>query len=97
MQQPEYSVQLKINGQAIKRVIIDQHYQVKHSDLSDFLILALVKQLNGQDFQIEMTKGEFNYFRAEPVIFNHKPYRLIFLLCTTDDFLGVVNAFRIKG
>jgi len=26
---------------------------------------------------------------------NEKPYRVIMVLCVSDDFLGVVNAFRV--
>ena len=78
-------------------MIIDEHYKARHSDLNDALILELVKQLDGQNFPIEATRGEFQYFRVEPVFLNEKPYRLILLLCLTDDFLGVVNAFRVEG
>ncbi len=31
----------------------------------------------------------------EWVLWKEKPYRLILVLCLTDDFLGVVNAFRV--
>mgnify|MGYP007080382053 CR=1 FL=1 len=95
MDRPEYSLQLTINSKLVRRVIIDQHFRMKHSEMTDELVLDLVKQLDGQEFPIEMTKGEFEYFRAEPVFHDEKPYRLILLLCIGDDFLGVVNAFRV--
>jgi len=95
MDRPEYPLQLGINGRTLNRVIIDQHYRLQHPEVTDQLILDLVKQLNGQDFPIERIQGEFEYFRAEPVFYNEKPYRLILLLCMGDDCLGVVNAFRV--
>lgn len=95
MGRPEYPLKLVINEQPINRVIIDQHYKEKHAYLNDMAIMEMVKQLNGQNFPVEETHGEFQYFRVEPVYHEGRPYRLILLLCITDDFLGVVNAFRV--
>ncbi|MCB0350104.1 MAG: hypothetical protein KDD38_02900 [Bdellovibrionales bacterium] len=92
----EYSLNIRINGRELSRIFIDQHYKVKHLDVTDEIILSLVKQLDGRDFDIEDEDDEFQYFRVEPVYFEAAPYRLILLLCITDNFLGVVNAFRIK-
>lgn len=95
MDRPEYKLRLRINERMVYRVLIDQHYQEKHSDLNDQTILELVKKLDGQSFPVEMIRGEFEYFRAEPVMLNQKPYRVVMVLCISDDFLGVVNAFRV--
>lgn len=48
-------------------------------------------------YDAEAVRGDFEYFRVEPLEINAKPHRLIFLLCIGDDFLGVVNAFRVQG
>ncbi|MBI5636759.1 MAG: hypothetical protein HZA03_02180 [Nitrospinae bacterium] len=95
MKRPEYPLKLVINEKQIDRVIIDQHYREKHAYLNDRTIMEMVGQLNGQNFPIEETHGAFQYFRVEPVYHDDKPHRLILLLCVADDFLGVVNAFRV--
>lgn len=92
----EYKLSLKINNFSISRVIIDQHYQENHSDMIDDLILRLVKELDGGNFPIEDQKGHFMYFKVEPVELDDKPYRVIFLLCQYEDYLGIINAFRVR-
>ena len=95
-ERPEYKLQLVVNRQDVNRVIIDQHYKIKHPDVTDEIILELVKELDGGSFPVEEIDGEFRYFRVEPVYHDDKPYRLVLLICITDDFLGVINAFRVK-
>jgi hypothetical protein len=90
-------MRLRINGQAIRRVIIDPHYKKKHPDMTDELILKLVKKLDGRRFDPDKESGPYQYFRAEPVIDGDKFFRVIFLLVQSEDFLGVINAFRVKA
>ena len=46
----EYSVNMKVNGLMINKVIIDPHYEEKHADtVNDEIILELVKTLNGSE------------------------------------------------
>lgn len=59
MKRPEYSLKLTINERKIARVIIDQHYKEKHGYLDDMMIMEMVRRLNGQNFPIEETHGEF--------------------------------------
>lgn len=92
----EYKFSLLINNISINKVIIDQHYKENHPEMSDELILKLVKELDGGNFPIEDEKGDFMYFKAEPVEIDDKPYRIIFLLCQYEDYLGVINAFRVR-
>jgi len=76
--------------------VIDQHYKEKHSEsITDAIILELVKELDGEIFPIEIERADFQYFTAEPVFRNEAPYRLILVLYVYDDYLGVVNAFRV--
>ena len=96
METKEYKLSLLINGRKLSRVIISQHYKVNHPEMSDPLILRLMSELNGQFFDVEEAKGDFEYFKAEPVVLEDKPYRVVFLLCVGEDFLGVVNAFRVR-
>ena len=48
---------LVISGRKINQIIIDPHYQEKHLDINDELILELVEQLNGKRFRPEVKKG----------------------------------------
>lgn len=93
---PEYQQSLTINGRSVKRVIIDQHYKTKHAELNDELILEMVAQLDGRNFPIDERRGNFEYFRVEPVTLQEKRFRLVLVLCVGEDYLGVVNAFRVR-
>lgn len=52
---------LVINGRPINEIIIDPHYEFKHPDIDDALILELVKSMNGQEFQPEERDGEWEF------------------------------------
>jgi len=92
----EYNLKLIINGRSLSRVIIDQYYRDKHIDVTDEIILGLIGEINGENYDIESENAGFQYFTVEPVFYKEKPYRLILLLCIYDDFLGVINAFRVQ-
>jgi hypothetical protein len=94
----EYKTSLKINGKNINSIIIDRHYRIKHKDtVDDGLILELVKKLDNGIFRIEKSNGDFQYFAVEPVYDDREnPYRLVLLLCASDDYIGVINAFRVR-
>jgi hypothetical protein len=93
----EYPLQLVFNGRTIRRVVISQHYRENHAEsMSDLLILELVKTLNGGNYPLDGEDDGFQYFTVEPVVYQEKPYRVILVLCMSDDFLGVVNAFRVN-
>lgn len=95
MTRPDYALKLVINGRRLNRVIVDQHYKKKHAlSINDQLILELVKELDGETFTIEEEHGEFQYFTVEPVMRDNKSYRLVLLICVSENYLGVVNAFR---
>ncbi len=97
-QRNEYPASLHINGRPLNRIIIDQHYRENHPDINDNLILDLVKEIDGGTYLIEREHDGFEYFRVEPVLLESKPYRLVIVMCIHDDYLGVVNAFRVtKG
>ncbi len=93
----EYQLLVEINGRKLTRVVIDQHYQENHSEsINDELILELVKSIDGEVFTVDSVRGDFQYFAAEPVFNETRPYRLVLLLCIHDDYLGVINAFRVN-
>jgi hypothetical protein len=91
----EYNLVIRINSHEIRRVIIDQHYKINHPDVTDEIILDLVKSLDGEDFPVQAERGEYQYFATEPVFRDQAPYRIVMVLCIFDDFLGVINAFRV--
>lgn len=93
---PEYPLDIVINNKKLSRVVIDQHYKINHPEMNDELIVELVRTQDGAILNIEEEKGDFQYFSIEPVEYEEKPYRLILLLCIHDDFVGVVNAFRVR-
>lgn len=92
----EYRLNLIINNRRLSRVIIDQHYKLGHPEMNDELILELVKTQNELALNVQEEKDGYQYFAVEPVEYKERPYRLILLLCTSDNFLGVINAFRVK-
>jgi|GEM_PF-930231 len=91
-----YPLDLNINGRLLRHLLISHQYRSKHPDMSDEIIVDLARTLDGQRFDIEAERDGFEYFKAEPVYRNDRPYRLVLVICATNDYLGVVNAFRVK-
>lgn len=83
----EYPLRIRLNGLILNQVIIDQHYKEKHPDVTDEIILELVKQLDKKTYTVEIEADGFQYFRVEPVFYNQAPYRLVLLLCVGEDYL----------
>ncbi len=83
-----------INGKSYSEVIIDSHYELKHSkEVNDELILSLVQRLNGKrELPVDVKDG-FNYY-VTIIDLGSKTYRLIWLLEDNAIYIGVVNAFR---
>lgn len=83
-----------MNDIKIVQVVIDSHYEEKHSaSMSDQLILDLVNDLDGR-FEVPETKdGRYSYF-ATLIELRKKQYRLIWLLEDHAIYIGIVNAYR---
>ena len=93
----EYTLPIQINERRLKRVIIDQHYLLDHAEsVNDVLILSLVKSIDGGTFRIDSEDYPFQYLVADPVFNMNQPYRLIMIVCLHDDYLEVINAFRVN-
>ncbi len=85
-----------VNGTKIVKVVIDSHYEKKHSDhITDALILKLVQKLDCRFEVPEVQSGGFSYF-VTLIEVGSKLYRLIRLLEEHAVYIGVVNAFRDK-
>ncbi|HXH29355.1 MAG TPA: hypothetical protein VNJ01_00960 [Bacteriovoracaceae bacterium] len=83
-----------VNGKIYSEVVIDPHYEEKHSEyITDELILDLVLCLNGR-FEIPVDAQDGYDYYATIIELNKKQYRLIWLLEENAVYVGVVNAFR---
>ncbi|CAG8824682.1 234_t:CDS:2 [Gigaspora margarita] len=89
-----YDCNYLINGRSIKRLIISNHYKQKHSKyMSDEKIIKFIADyLDGENFYNGEKKGPWEFFTLEPIFYENKKYKLIWLLNEEiTDFLGVVN------
>jgi hypothetical protein len=97
MNRREYPTKLTINGRRIVKVIIDPHYELKHSrSINDDLILELVQLLSGGNFEPDATDATFQYFVSDNLILKSKRYKLVWLLEKNAIYIGVINAHRRK-
>ncbi len=90
----EYFLSVKFNKRHFSRVVIDAHYEIKHPEINDDLVLEIIKLLNGAEVDAVGDAHGFQYF-AHELYYQQKPYRIVLTYCE-QDFLGVINAFRIK-
>jgi hypothetical protein len=95
-EQREFSLKVTVNGKRYDRVLIDSHYQERHHEsVHDFLVLRLVKMLEGAFFQPEsILPSGYEIFVNDGWVLNGVPYRLIWTTHPEKDYLGVINAFR---
>jgi len=90
----EYAIDIIFNEIAIRKVIIDTHFEKKHAEsINDQIIIQLVNLLDGQMVAPKEEKPPFSYF-GEELSLNGKRYRLIWLLEYDHIYIGVVNAYR---
>ena len=95
MRRREYFEKLLVNGVFISKIIIDPHYEDKHSEsINDEIILNLVRTLNGQKFDVVKEKFPYKYFVTDKIILDGKRYKLIWLLEEYQTYLSVINAYR---
>lgn len=90
----EYLMKMIFNKRSFNRIIIDSHYEEKHPEIDDELILEIIKLLDGKVIDVAHESDGFKYF-AHELYYLEKPYRIV-LTYTDEDFLGVINTFRVK-
>lgn len=67
---------LEVNGYQFSKVDISQHYKEKHSDITDELILELLKLfVDKKTFQPD--KLTTDYFVLEKILHKDKKYKLV--------------------
>jgi hypothetical protein len=89
-----YVVKMVVNGREINEVIIDPHYETKHSDIDDALILKFVQYLDEREFLPDEHDGEWEYFMLDRIKHQGKFYRLVWCMRDHLLFIGVINCFR---
>jgi hypothetical protein len=87
-------MRLLVNGRSIEEVVIDPHYEIKHPDIDDKLILEMVRCLDGKEFQPETRQGEWEFYVLDRIGYQGRQYRLVWCLRDASPFLGVINCFR---
>lgn len=91
----EYAVELVINGKKIEKVVIDSHYEEKHSAvINDVMILKLVDLLKNEFHDVNDYKFPFKYYVSNRLEIEDKLYRIIWLLEENKSYIGILNAFR---
>jgi hypothetical protein len=83
---------ITINGRRISKVILDPHVD-KHKDMTDDVILDLVRELDGAEQRPDDTKVPFEYYVSRIKIYD-KQYRLVWPLEDNQLYIGIVTAFR---
>ena len=81
-----------VNGKSVSRVLVDDDVR-KHKDVTDDLILDLVKQLDGTDSLPDDIKGEFQYY-VNLFESDGKQYKIVWLLEKGKLYIGVVTVYR---
>ncbi len=93
-----FKTNIEVNRTRINQVVIDSHYELKHSEsISDSIILELVCLLDGGDFDPESVSPDFEYYMTDNLILRSKKYRLIWLIEKGSLYIGVINAYRRKS
>jgi len=85
---------ITINGRRISKVIVDPHIN-KHKEITDDVILDLVRELDGAEQRPDDTKPPFEYYVSRIEIYE-RSYRLVWLLEDNQLYIGIITAFREK-
>lgn len=95
MSRREYDISIVVNSMRITKVIIDPHYEEKHSEsVTDEIILELVKTLDSETVEPEDENPPYSYFTTDKIEFEGKLYKLVWLLEYDQIYIGIVNTYR---
>lgn len=89
---------LVIRGRKIEVLIIDPHFEKRHSYMTDEKIYYLVKKyLPYNEPKSAKKEGLWECLVWEPLVYENKVHRLIACFHEKEvDFLGIVHCYRIK-
>jgi hypothetical protein len=90
----EYLLVVTLNERCFSLLVVDSHYEKKHPEITDQLILELVGQLDGSNIELAGESSGFKYI-AHEMPWQNKRYRIVLTYCE-ESFLGVINVFRVK-
>lgn len=90
----EYPVSMTVNSLPLETLIIDDHYEDRHPDMTDEAIRELAATLDGNSFVPDSIDGPYSYFVIDMLPLGGRHYKLIWLLEEGESYIGVVNAFR---
>ena len=71
-----YPLKLEVNGYQFSEVVISHHYQEKHPDITDELILKLLR-LFADKKTFQPDKLTTDYFALEKILYQGKKYKLV--------------------
>lgn len=95
MNRREYDIHITVNSRRIHKVIIDDHYEIKHKEsINDELILRLVRLLDGGTYPVQDRDTPYEYFVTDGLKVDGKLYKLVWLLEDDQLYIGVLNAYR---
>ncbi len=94
MKRREYKVNIEFNDVRITKVIIDSHYEEKHSSsVNDKIILQLVQKIDGLALFPDAVKPPYSYFSQE-IRLDGKLYKMVWLVEDHQIYIGIVNTYR---
>ena len=85
---------ITVNGLSIKRIVVDPHVD-KHKDITDDLILDLVRQLDGTDNLPDDVNDNYEYY-VNLLESEGKQYKLVWLLEKGKLYIGILTVYRDK-
>lgn len=81
-----------INRRKVSAIVLDPHIK-KHPDITDEVVIELVRLLAGTESDPVTVDRDFEYF-VSFLSFNGKGYRLVWLLERGKVYIGVITAYR---
>lgn len=83
---------ISVNGKTVSRIVVDEHCR-KHRDITDDVIIDLVRLLDGVEQLPDDVKPPYEYY-ATLVLLKEKQYRIVWLLEERLLYLGIITIYR---
>ncbi len=89
---------LLINNRQITLLEISDHYQKKlgREKITHDLLKEFVKKLDNDRFIPERRKGDWEYYKLEPVYYEDKTYKMIWCLKDNASLIRIRTCHRTK-